>query len=121
MVWVITHPARDTRSRPQPGSLGDQAGKRGEDAASSTAPGTAQQRRRVRLACLRPQHLDRVLLSVSGLASSGISANPASQASMPVTAAWVSPRVCGEHDVVLADRQGSFPRVQKQVKISRAT
>jgi len=65
MVWVITHPARDTRSKPQPGEpSGDQAGEHGDERRQQHRAQHRQQRRRGQLPGVRPQHLDRLLVSV---------------------------------------------------------
>jgi len=50
---------------PAPGALGDQAGEHGEERRQQHRAQDRQQRRRVQLAGVRPQHLDQVLLSVA--------------------------------------------------------
>ena len=88
IVWVITHPASPTRSRPQPGSpSGTRPVSTAKNPASSTVPRTASSATAYPWARCARSTWARCWFPWSSLASGGISATPATQDSIPVTAA----------------------------------
>src|SRR3954451_21216965 len=64
IVCVMTHPARATRSNPQPGSpSGDETGQHGEEPGEQHRAEYRQQRRRIQPRLVRPQHVGEMLFA----------------------------------------------------------